>query len=414
MTAFVQRTIDAFKEDQESRIEQDVIRPIQQALAIHEAEEKKRAEFSWRTREEDLHNDYAEEIGKQSARHTDYVDLLRNRIAELEAAQIQRETREPNSSMPNPMLSPKRPADSSFAEPPAHRTRTDQRKDGHPYSHMAASSEMGRTDHSFTLQHQIPILTSQSDQIGSKNSANRTRGSYIQNSYDMADLTATPVPSPRKRSNQRAVGTSRIQDRSIEVDSEEDGGSQINRGPSNGLVQDRDRDRSNGQLSQYKTIVPLQQPTIGATNGLTLSVARPTGLPIKILERDGFGAYKWRTTDTPGGLSKKLETALLHFVDSERKYKTFQRWLKAPKSCALTDCIGRFTYVSTFSHELTACNRCVKSQRPCVVLLGDPGSRQLGFMRLSDSMRSGTIEDVSFYVPRTDDTPSGMEKNEQH
>jgi hypothetical protein len=47
-----------------------------------------------------------------------------------------------------------------------------------------------------------------------------------------------------------------------------------------------------------------------------------------------------------------------------------------PKKYAFIVYMGRFEYVSTVPHELTACSPCIDKSRPCVVALGGAGRRQ--------------------------------------
>ncbi|OAG03136.1 uncharacterized protein CC84DRAFT_1166884 [Paraphaeosphaeria sporulosa] len=247
------------------------------------------------------------------------------------------------------------------------------------------------------------------------------RQSSTHESYEITDLTLSPVICAGEQSKQRDSGPRRVQDRSTENSDDE---SLLNRhaprkiesrstptiskeSPQSSLQPSgdlhvlegisRNENNRNRQLPQMIACSPAKTPMTGAMPGYNL-VARTIELPVKILEMDGSNGYKWRNEGTPRDLRRKLEILLLSHINDRSREQYFRAWLRNPKGCALAYAVGHRPG-SIGPQPYTACDKCTGAKRPCVIMVWERGCRQLEFKLIQDFLSSGTISDVGFYVP---------------
>lgn len=349
LEAYLERTIETFKQKQAQRLEQEVVQPMKKAFAIYMESQNKRVELEWQNREDKIHNFYEERIRQNSVRYSNHAAVLRNRIRELEAG-APHEHLQKTSDDSKSVTGQKRRGELPFSMPAPTRTRI--ANDVHSHQNLS------REEISKRGKDQDLGGSEDYDQLSGRLYFRPTAlEPFLGRSSNLEVEKHSFAPNPRQ-SNRRSTPPS---------------------------------------LTSPVPIQTSNKPTKASTESDFIPI------PVAILEKDHKkkGSYKWSAGRPPSQLIHALHDAFYGFIiglpEREKYYKT---WLRSPQGCALSYIIGKKkNFEDRGALSISACERCTKQGRPCVVLLEIDGLQRLGFRQAGSGETAYAVGEPGFYLP---------------
>ena len=349
LEAYLERTIETFKQEQAQRLEQEVVQPMKQAFTIYMESQNKRVELEWQNREDKIHNFYEERIRQNSVRYSNHAAVLRNRIRELEANEPH-EHLQKTSDDSKSVTGQKRRGELPLSMPAP--TRTKIANDVHSHENLSREemSKRGKDQ----------------DLGGSKD--------YDHLSGQLYFRPPTLEPFLGRSSN-------------LEVEKHP-------------LALNPRQSSRRSTPSPSISPVPIQSPNKPTEASTETDFIR---IPVAILEKDykKKGSYEWSPNHPPNKLIHALHDAFYGFIiglpQREMYYKT---WLRSPQGCALSYIIGKKkNFKDRGALSMSACTKCTKQGRPCVVLLEIDGLQRLGFRQAVSGETAYAVGEPGFYLP---------------